>query len=684
MSFFEIEIKLKYKSIFDNILNDFYIPVLSRSIYYYRAVGYFSSKILVEYAKGLKEFIKRNGKMKLIISPYLVPSDYDAIHKEYNLENTKKIINSMFEEFLNASDEVVASSKLLIMLLKTGHLEMMVAQPRNKNGLFHEKIGLFYDEFGNIIAISGSNNETGSSVFLNHESFNTFCSWKEGQRDYVIQHENDFNAYWNKKYPNIKIYELSEAIDKEILKKFQTNETIEELFSIILKEDEDFSTLGFTPYYFQKDAVDLWLEKEKGIFKFATGAGKTKAAIFLMERLKSVYKKMFYIIVVPNKTLVNQWTEELNAYNFNTLKCYSDNKEWNKRLKDKIDIFPLYETRYEYVIVTNDSFFNEKFQRELPKLEDTFMLIVDECHTWGTDKILANLPKNKMRLGLSATPELYYSKEKTEILLNFFGGIAYEYPLERAIAEERLVGYEYYPIFVKLSKNEKAKYDELTQKIVKFLGKDVEDLPEINDKALEMLLFKRARIVYGAKSKLDKLSDMVQELSRKGRLLIYCGPTYYVPDLENDLFDESISQLQAVNKILGKLGIKFAQYTSKETEEERTKAINAFKNDTYSTLVAIKCLDEGVNIPQIERAVILASSTNPREFVQRRGRILRHNLGKEKAEIYDFIVLEEEYESLAKKEMERFYEFARIALNYETLKEVYRNLIDKYINKKEK
>lgn len=393
---------------------------------------------------------------------------------------------------------------------------------------------------------------------------------------------------------------------------------------------------------------------------------------------------MFYIIVVPNKTLVNQWTEELNAYNFNTLKCYSDNKEWNKRLKDKIDIFPLYETRYEYVIVTNDSFFNEKFQRELPKLEDTFMLIVDECHTWGTDKILANLPKNKMRLGLSATPELYYSKEKTEILLNFFGGIAYEYPLERAIAEERLVGYEYYPIFVKLSKNEKAKYDELTQKIVKFLGKDVEDLPEINDKALEMLLFKRARIVYGAKSKLDKLSDMVQELSRKGRLLIYCGPTYYVPDLENDLFDESISQLQAVNKILGKLGIKFAQYTSKETEEERTKAINAFKNDTYSTLVAIKCLDEGVNIPQIERAVILASSTNPREFVQRRGRILRHNLGKEKAEIYDFIVLEEEYESLAKKEMERFYEFARIALNYETLKEVYRNLIDKYINKKEK
>ena len=154
-------------------------------------------------------------------------------------------------------------------------------------------------------------------------------------------------------------------------------------FQLFLKEDEDFSTLGFTPYYFQKDAVDLWLEKEKGIFKFATGAGKTKAAIFLMERLKSVYKKMFYIIVVPNKTLVNQWTEELNAYNFNTLKCYSDNKEWNKRLKDKIDIFPLYETRYEYVIVTNDSFFNEKFQRELPKLEDTFMLIVDECHTWG-------------------------------------------------------------------------------------------------------------------------------------------------------------------------------------------------------------------------------------------------------------------------------------------------------------
>ncbi|HHX69504.1 MAG TPA: DEAD/DEAH box helicase family protein [Gallicola sp.] len=674
-----LSIKLKYKSIFDDILNDFYIPVLSNSIYYYRAVGYFSSTILVEYAKGLKQFINRNGKMKLIISPYLIPADFQAIHYEYNQEYTKGLVNVMFEEFLNGSEEVVASSKLLVMLLELGYLEIMVAEPQNHNGLFHEKIGLFYDEFGNSIAISGSNNETGRSILLNHESFNTFCSWKEGQLDYIIDHENDFKAYWNKQYPNIRTYDLSEAIDKELLKKFKTNESVEELFSMILKEDFKISILDFEPYSYQKEAVDIWLQNKQGIFKFATGAGKTKSAIYLMERLKETYKSLFYLIVVPDKTLVNQWTDELNTYQFSTLKCYSDNRDWNKTLKDKIDIFLMYDSKYEYIIVTNDTFFNERFQRELLKLKNNFMLVVDECHTWGTDRILANLPNNKMRLGLSATPELFFSQEKTEKLINFFGGITYEYSLERAISEDRLVGYYYYPIFVQLNQDEKAEYDVLTHKIVKIIGRDVEDISDVYDKAVEMLLFKRARIVYGAKSKLNKLIEIIPELSQKGRLLIYCGPTTYISDAEDDLFEVSMSQLQAVNKILGNLGIKFAQYTSKEDEQDRINAINAFKNDTYSTLVAIKCLDEGINIPQIERAIILASSTNPREFIQRRGRILRHHLGKKFSEIYDFIVLEEDYERLVKKELERFYEFARLAINYREIELKYGHLLNKYL-----
>lgn len=683
MGLSQLNIKLKYKSIDDDILKSFYIPVLSESKYYYRAVGYFSSSILVEYAKGLKTFIKNNGKMKLIISPYLTSSDYTELHDEFNNQKTKFLINSMFQKFLKNDDVVVASSKLLIMLLKNGCLEIKVAEPKNKAGLFHEKIGLFYDDIGNRVAISGSNNETGSAVLFNHESFNTFCSWKLGQDEYIDQHEYDFNSYWNREYKNINIIDLSEAIDKELLKKFDTNETVDDLYNIIFKDEQIISNLGFRPYDYQKEAVNMWLLNEMGIFKFATGAGKTKTAIYLMERLKTKYDKLFFIIVVPDKTLVNQWAEELEEYRLNTLRCFSGTKNWEVRFKDIIDVFSIYQTRYEYIVVTNDSFFNDKFQWELRKLKDEYMLIVDECHSWGTDRILSNLPRNRMRLGLSATPELFFSEEKTRKLLNFFGGITYEYSLERAIKEEKLVGYYYYPIFVKLSSSEKEQYDELTLKIVKLIGNDIDDISDKYSKALEMLLFKRARIIYGAQSKIDQLEKIVEELSKKGRLLIYCGPTSYTNEVESDVLRDSLTQLQTVNKLLGKMGIRFAQYTSKENEEERLNAINAFKNDTYSTLVAIKCLDEGVNIPQIERAIILASSTNPREFIQRRGRILRHHLGKQNSEIYDFIVYDEDYENLIKKEMERFYEFARLAKNSDQVINEYKAIIDKFIFKKE-
>lgn len=673
-----LTLKIKYKSISDDIINDFYIPVLRKSKYYNRAVGYFTSNILVDYIKGIVPFIKNGGKMNLIISPYVTEEDFQSLSNDYYEDKTINQICSTIDEWTKLTNLTGVASKLMLLLVKAEIMEIKVAEPLNTLGLFHEKIGLFEDENNNRIAIIGSNNETRNSIKSNIESFNVFCSWKDGQLEYVDEHYHDFMSYWDGKVDNIKVIPINEALKMNILRKINIEESIEDLCSIIINEESKTdSFVRFKPYPHQVNSVNSWWNTKRGIFKFATGAGKTKTAIYLIEKLKQEESKLLSIVVVPDKTLVNQWYDEVIDYGSNVLKCYSD-EIWEDKFIDLAYNFSVIHNVHQYIITTNDTFFGAKFQKILPKFKNDYLLIVDECHSWGTNRILSNLPNPKMRLGLSATPELFYSEEKTRKIIDFFGGITFEYSLEDAIKDNFLVGYKYYPIFVSLTDIEKEKYDDLTRKIVKILGFDAENYSDsFNNPIAEMLLFKRARIIYGAINKLVILDQIIDEIENKGNLLIYCGPTSYTETLNAEVLEESETQLESVNKLLARKSIQFAKYTASEKEYERVSAISLFRKRTYSTLVAIKCLDEGVNIPEVERAVILSSSTNPREFIQRRGRLLRKSYGKEFAEIYDFIVYDEQYPSLIKKELERFNEFSKISINLDDLKAQFDNIFNK-------
>lgn len=668
MNFKDLSLKIKYTSFKNDMINDFYEPVLMRSLIYQRAVGYFSSTVLIDYLKGLKNLIDHGGHIQLLISPYMSASDLDMFIQGKSINFNLKL-DELFESMLNGDTKSQAASQLFFILVKLKKIIVRVVTPRNTKGLFHEKIGLFYDEFNNIIAINGSNNETSRAVNFNIESFNVFCSWKEGQKEFVESHVNDFNQLWRGDNQNVIIQTLDQAVSQKIIEKFDTESDENQLWQVIEEEKTPYSTnveYHIKPYDYQLEAVNRWFEKKEGIFKFATGTGKTKTSIYLMEKLETTETPMFFIIVVPDKTLVNQWYDELQGYEKQVIKCFSSNNKWYRELKDAIDINQYQPHGYQYVVVTNPTFYSTRFQQLIEKINNQYLLVVDECHTWGTNRILSMLPNPTMRLGLSATPELFFSETKTEQLFNFFGGIVYEYSLEKAIKNKKLVPYEYYPIVVGLDDDEREAYKEYTKKIVKLIGHDIDEYHELyaqDQKRLEKLLFNRARIIYGAKQKISKLKEMIVPIADKGNLLLYCGPTTIY--LENENNEIALNQLQAVNYELGKLGIKFAQYTSKENERERKDAIETFKNQTYSTLVAIKCLDQGVDIPQIERAIILASSTNPREFVQRRGRILRNYKNKEKAEIYDFIVLDDEFHRLNNKEIKRLYEFSKLAMNHE-------------------
>ena len=307
--------------------------------------------------------------------------------------------------------------------------------------------------------------------------------------------------------------------------------------------------------------------------------------------------------------------------------------------------------------------------------------MVDEAHNFGAPYLSCLLYDNyKYRLALSATLDRHNDEEGTAKLYDFFGEKCIEYTLDRAIEEKKLTKYKYYPIVVTLTEEELEAYDNLSYEIGKCIMKGKNGKMKLSSRG-EKLALKRSRIVAGAKNKLTMLEEVIHPYIHDKHILVYCGATKGLEQNQDrtDVDSEDIRQIDAVTDLLGnKLGMEVSQFTSKESVEEREVLKREFSaGDTLKVLIAIKCLDEGVNIPKIKTAFILASTTNPKEYIQRRGRVLRLAEGKEYAEIYDFITLPYDTESvtsltetqvkrnstLVKNELRRVEEFSRIAIN---------------------
>lgn len=686
--FKDLNLKIRYKTNENSsIIKDFYIPVLSESKLYKRAVGYFSSNILVEYVQALESFIKNEGKIKLLISPFITESDFKAIERNFN-ENkfSNEFVYDLISKNFLKNEVTIKSTEILIALIQMNVLDIRIAVPTNEIGLFHDKIGIFIDNEDNCIAISGSNNETLNATNFNHESFSVFCNWKTGQEEYVDTYNHDFETIWNKFDSKLKIFTLNEAFLKNMLVKVDSIVDIDNLYlelkntmnqskkGFVEKDKLKVSNqrLGFTPYDYQEEAVIKLINQKKGILKFCTAAGKTKTAITFIMEFMSRFSKGFFVIIVPDKTLTTQWHKETSLYHNDVITAFSDNANWLTELKNRIDYFSKKLSDFEIVIVTNNTFSSEKFQNQLIKLKNDYVLIVDECHTVGTELMLNRLPIVEYRIGLSATPEVHNSPELTEKLFDYFNGIIMEYSLEDGIRDGKLVEYFYHPIIIGLTISEKEEYLDLSKKIAKAMS-SIKNADNKQVDNLDALIFKRSRIIYAAENKLKYLEENVVNIVKNGFLLIYCGIT--------SQSEFGLKQIEEVNKLLGRLGIVSAQYTQSETGVERENFLNLFKQGTINTLVAIKCLDEGVDIKEIRQAIIMASSTNPREFVQRRGRLLRKDINKNYSVIFDLIVLEKgkSFKSLNCNEIDRLIEFGRISKNKDQIIEMLQTIEKEYL-----
>lgn len=419
---------------------------------------------------------------------------------------------------------------------------------------------------------------------------------------------------------------------------------------------------------YQRVAVANWFANQgRGTLKMATGSGKTITALAIATELYNKINLQVLLVICPYCHLVNQWARESEKFGLKPILAFDSARSWQNKLAAG-----LYEVRsgdraFLTIITTNATLMGDSLRSQLRYFPEKTLIIGDEVHNLGAPRLGESLPRNiGLRLALSATPERHFDEQGTEAILDYFGPVLQpELTLADAIRQKALVHYLYYPILVELTESETRKYSRLTQKIGWALWGD--EKVEEND-ALTTLLMQRARLIGAAANKLIALRELMIHRLDTAHTLFYCGDG----SIEGGARRSNNRQLTETAKLLGsELGYRVNTYTAATPLAERERLRQQFESGELQGLVAIRCLDEGVDIPAIRNAVILASSSNPRQFIQRRGRILRPHPGKERATLFDMIVLPpdlgretlEVERNLLRKELKRFLEFADLADN---------------------
>lgn len=702
MSLKDSYIKSEYRSLIDNVVQDFYIPLLKEAVIYRRAVGFFSSSSLVDISKGIAAIAKRGGKIQLVASPYLSDEDIEAIRNGYEKRNVI-IENALLSQLSDENLDFYSMERLNLLanLIAEGILDIRIAYTEDDRciGMYHEKMGIIKDAEGNKVAFSGSMNESSTSMSINYETIDVFRSWgDEFEANQAQLKENAFVSIWNDTEPNIKVLEfpsISQALIEKYKKK-RSNLDIDKLqfFDSPIKYRHNGYGNARGPripdsislYKYQKEAIVSWTgENYRGIFDMATGTGKTLTGLGAVSKLsEDVGDELSVFILCPYQHLVEQWVEDIVKFNIKPIIGYSASpqKDWKKRLQKAIKDQKFRKDKSFFCFVTTNATFSSKFVQDIiEEIKTPILLMVDEAHNVGA-KTYAKLLDDRFqyRLALSATLDRHRDEEGTAALYNFFGRKCIEYTLERAIREDKLTPYKYYPIVVYLNEDELATYEYYTQEISKCIIKDKNGKTKLNSYG-ETLAIKRSRVIAAAAQKLDALRREIAPYKNKNSILVYCGATNVINEnADRSETDEGdIRQITAVTRILGnEFDMSVAKFTADESMDERNQIkANFSKGERLQVVVAIKCLDEGMNIPGIRTAFILASTTNPKEYIQRRGRVLRKSAGKNFAEIYDFVTLPRPLDdvysltkeaaskdlALVRNELERIKEFGRLAMN---------------------
>lgn len=678
----DLDLKISYSTGRNDLVPDFYSPCMARSSHYWRAVGYFTSSSLSLCAQGIAHLIAKQGQISLIASPALTEEDANSINHGYR--NRDDVLAQAARRSFAEVEDHCASERLsaLSWLISSGAMDVRLAlrldnQGAISRGIYHEKLGVFVDDQQNLVAFSGSANETSGGLVDNFESIDVYWSWDDPQNR-AQQKLNHVKQLWGvpseaPELPGLRVIDFT-AATAELLRRFRVTRPPQRdpldrnvIAGPTAHPGQPTLPDDVTLRSYQIQLIENWFKRNgRGLMKMATGMGKTITALSIATRLAQKTTLPAVIIICPFKHLVTQWEEECRRFGMSPILAFESRAKWYPRVSDALYSLTVDSTKFSAIITTNATFAGDSFQSQLRYFPRNSLLIADEVHNLGAARMRARLPASiALRLGLSATPERWFDEEGTDELFAYFGAsLEPELHLQDGIAFGALCPYRYYPLLVKLTDDEREVYLRLSAQIARAMANDREPA---DDDVLSALLIKRARLVATATNKLTALRTLMATRRETYHTLFYCGDGR----VESPLSHEERRQIDVVCELLGReLGIRVTSYTDEDSASQRVEKRKRFEDRTLQGLVAIRCLDEGVDIPAIETAVILASSSNPRQFIQRRGRVLRPSPGKKIAEIFDMIVVPPsevcEWESertMLRKELTRVAEFADLANN---------------------
>lgn len=682
----KLMLRQEYRSNDANIGRDFYercLPLCSR---FDRAVGFFASSVFSACPEAFRTFFGQRGRIRMVCSPIFDRSDIEAIVHGYR--NRPQILRQSAMSILSQSPAAVLKDRgvLLSWLVASGGVDLRIAlrQSSGRNDIYHEKLGIFRDTEDNCVVFAGSANESYGGLCANFESVDVFRSWVPDERRRIDHKRASFEKLWSNETDGLEVIPFFQAATRGVLRARMQSEsgresyvppqpdTAEDIGPISGIEEVLLSPSDISLRDHQKLAVRKWFEaRGRGILQMATGSGKTIAALAAAVKLYEwANAPMLIVVVCPYLHLCTQWIDECRQFGLDPLLCALSRSQWMESLSTRLFNLGSGSRRVGSVVVSNATFAGEAFQSLLRRAPQASLLIVDEVHNVGAADMRKALPSNfPFRIGLSATPERHHDPAGSDAIRQYFGEPVIKYNLRNALNDGVLCQYRYFPILVPLDDDELDAYLELTRRIAQMMAGG--DVPGVSP-YLESLLLQRTRILATCRNKIPALIKEIGPLRDSTHNLIYCGDGSVedVPDAG------IIRQIDAVVRALGRdLGMTVAKYVADTPLTRRHALRKRFEEGELQGLIAIRCLDEGVDIPEIRRAFILASSTNPRQFIQRRGRILRKTPGKSFADVFDFIVRPSYEESnpsspifpavrnLFRRELHRITEFAQLAVN---------------------
>ena len=682
MRFEDLAIKSYYDSRKTDVFNEFFNTVLPHSKFYRRFGGIFSAKSFALIAEGLQKFIKENnGIMELVVIPSFSEEDKkmllngivvdDIVTKNW-IGDLSKIKEKILEDHIKAICWMIANNYLTIRILIPEHENgtPFTESELSKLVIFKKEIGIFYNrDDDSILSFHGiidrNNPEIGELY-----SLDVSRNWIDTERERINADHEDFTNYWNSGSFQMgtirgRIVPLSKKLEDYFAKIApQTKSEIPDLRKLpVLRK-------------YQVDAISGWLENGgRGIFEMATGTGKTFTAIGGIKKIQYKEGKILVVIAAPYRNLLDQWKNELSKWYIESVILESGT--WRQILRDEISYMnQLNAEKISVLITSHELLTNAEFVRQIEKCTIPLILVADEAHRLGTLSRQQGLSKNyTYRLALSATIARYFDDDGTEALRNYFKGDSgqstiIEYSLEKAIGDKMLCGYNYYPFFVDLNQNEVESYRSLTRRAAILLNsKKLEDRKKGEDKIKE-----RARIVKNAASKIDCFKEIIAQVDKLKHLLIFCSEKQF------DDLDEILSNLGESCGVDRNILFRKITYDNPRDKKDRVRILNDFASEDWDILLSNQVLDEGLDIPQARRCIIMASTGNPTQFIQRRGRVLRtysepYKDGTKKtyADIFDVLVKPQIHDlegdalcletSIVKSQLNRIRQMGQLALN---------------------